>query len=356
MRGWWWLWSTCPGLGAVRMAALRALAIEQKVDLDELWNWPASQLQLALGWPNSLMAAIDRHRCRSGPTPDLAVPSDVLLPMDPHWPASLDRLERPPVALHVLGDRGLLPSLARRHAIAVVGTRAASSHGLAMAERLGSCLAEAGWPVLSGLAEGIDAAVHRGCLSTGGAPVAVLGTPLNRTYPSHHVALQHAVGVQGVLLSELRPGQRVLPGHFAARNRLIVAMAAALVVVECPERSGALISARLAHSLQCPVWVIPADASRWSARGSNRLLRNQATALLSPEDLIDQIGAGPWQLDAVGADKSGVLAALGDGANLDELVSTLNRPAASLMPELVSLELSGRVVCESGFRWKPAQR
>jgi len=118
------------------MAALRAWAIEQKVHLDELWNWPASQLHLALGWPTSLMAAIDRHRCRSGPTPDLAVPSDVLLPIEPHWQASLDRLERPPVALYLLGDRGLLPSLVHRHAIAVVGTRAAFSHGLAMAERL----------------------------------------------------------------------------------------------------------------------------------------------------------------------------------------------------------------------------
>ena len=99
---------------------------------------------------------------------------------------------------------------------------------------------------------------------------------------------------------------------------------------------------------------MPDLASRWSARGSNRLLRNQATALLSPEDLIDHISAGPWQLDVVAANKTGVLAALGDGASLEELVSTLNRPAERLMPELVSLELSGGVVCESGFRWKPA--
>ena len=99
---------------------------------------------------------------------------------------------------------------------------------------------------------------------------------------------------------------------------------------------------------------MPGLASSWSARGSNRLLRNQATALLSPEDLIDHIGAGPWQLDVVAANKTGVLAALGDGASLEELVSTLNRPAARLMPELVSLELSRGVVCESGFRWKPA--
>ena len=356
MRGWWWLWSGCPGLGAARMAALRAVSIEQCAGLDELWNWPRARLQLALGWPDSVMASFDRYRSRSGLSPDLTVPVDVLLPMDPTWPTSLNRLERSPVALHWKGDEGLLMPLAQRRAIAVVGTRAASSHGLQMAERLGRSLAEAGWPVLSGLAEGIDAAVHRGCLSAGGAPVAVLGTPLCRTYPSHHVALQESVGDEGLLLTELRPAQRVQPGHFAARNRVLVAMASALVVVECPERSGALISAKWASALKCPVWVIPADAARWSARGSNRLLQNQASALLTPEDLIDQLGSGPQQLEEVECNNAGLLKALGEGANLDELVATLSRPAAGLVSDLIALELSGRVVCESGFLWKPSQR
>ena len=356
MRCWWWLWSGCPGLGAARMAALRAVSIEQDSGLDELWNWPGPRLQRTLGWPDSVMASLDRYRSSLGLSPDLTVPVDVLLPMDPTWPTSLNRLERPPVALYRQGDDGLLPSLAKRRAIAMIGTRAASSHGLQMAEQLGRSLAEAGWPVVSGLAEGIDAAVHRGCLSAGGSPVAVLGTPLSRTYPSHHIALQESVGTQGLLLTELRPGQRVQPGHFAARNRLLVAMASALVVVECPERSGALISARLASTLNCPVWVIPADAARWSARGSNRLLQDQAAALLTPEDLIDQLGCGPQQLNEVDCNITGLLDALGEGANLDELVATLNRPAPGLLSDLVSLELSGRVVCESGFLWKPSQR
>ena len=143
------------------------------------------------------MASLDRYRSSLGLSPDLTVPVDVLLPMDPTWPTSLNRLERPPLALYRQGDDGLLPSLAKRRAIAVVGTRAASSHGLQMAEQLGRSLAKAGWPLLSGLAEGIAAAVHRGCLSAGGSPVAVLGTPLSRTYPSHHIALQESVGTQG---------------------------------------------------------------------------------------------------------------------------------------------------------------
>ena len=355
MRGWWWLWSGCPGVGVARMAALQAVAAEQKLTLRDLWAWPLRRLQSALGWSDALMARIDRYRLQRGMSPDLAVPLDVVLPMDDAWPGSLNQLESPPLALHCQGDTTLLPLLAQRRAIAVVGTRAASDHGLEMADRLGRAMAEAGWPVLSGLADGIDAAAHRGCLAAGGVPVAVLGTPLNRTYPRHHIALQAEVSEQGLLLSERRPGERVQPGHFASRNRLLVAMAQALVV-ECPERSGALISAQLATDLQCPVWVIPADAARWSARGSNRLLREQASALLAPEDLIDHLGHGPRLPLTKASSQIGLLQALGEGASLDDLALRLQRPSASLAQDLLALELSGQVLCESGFLWKASRR
>ena len=356
MRAWWWLWSGCPGVGAARMAALQAVAHEQNLTLCDLWFWPRQRFQSVLGWSDALMARLDRYRTQRGASPDLDVPMDVVLPMDAAWPRSLNRLANPPLALHCKGDSGLLPLLAKQQAIAVVGTRAASDHGLDMADRIGRAMAEAGWPVLSGLAEGVDAAVHRGCLAAGGIPVAVLGTPLNRTYPRHHETLQTEVSAQGLLLSESRPGQRVQPGHFASRNRLLVAMAQALVVVECPERSGALISARLAAELHCPVWVIPADAARWSARGSNRLLREQASALLAPEDLIDHLGHGPRLPLTKASSQIGLLQALGEGASLDDLALRLQRPSASLAQDLLALELSGQVLCESGFLWKASRR
>jgi predicted Rossmann fold nucleotide-binding protein DprA/Smf involved in DNA uptake len=154
-------------------------------------------------------------------------------------------------------------------------------------------LAAAGWPVVSGLAEGIDGAAHEGCLAAGGAPVGVLGTPLDRTYPRHHRALQQQVAHQGLLVSEWPVGAPVRPGHFASRNRLQVGLARALVVVECPLASGALHSADLAWAQGLPLWVVPADAARLSALGSNRLLARGATPLLTPSDLIDQLGPGP---------------------------------------------------------------
>ncbi len=208
-------------------------------------------------------------------------------------PRCLDDVQAPLSGLYVEGDRSLLRHIHARTAIAVVGTSSSSDHSLAMAEELGRGLAEAGWPVLSGLAEGIDAAAHRGCLARNGAPIKVLGTPLDRVYPAQHRSLQQQVGRQGLLISPSRSGCRVRPGHFAARNRWLVAFAQALVVVECPQRSGALISARWASLLQCPVWVVPGDARRWSCRGSNALLRDGATSLIHPEDLLASIGEGP---------------------------------------------------------------
>ena len=151
----------------------------------------------------------------------------------------------------------------------MVGTRSQSPHCLQIADRLGRAPGQADWPVLRGLAAGIYAAVHRGCLAVKGSPVAVLGTHLDRFYPSQHRELQSAIGRSGLLLSERFPGETPRPCHFAARNRLMVAMASMALSVEFPERSGVFISARYAAELGCPVGVVPSDAGRRSARGSN---------------------------------------------------------------------------------------
>ena len=335
------------------MAALQAAAAEHDVGLDQCWAWSRERLALVLSWPEALLEKVERYRQQQGASPQLKIPSDVLTPLDELWPQALNRLDRPPLVLHQQGRAEVLDWIGQGRAVAVVGTRAASDHGLRMAEHLGTVLAEAGWPVVSGLAEGIDAAAHRGCLAAGGVPVAVLGTPLDRVYPRHHQSLQKDVAENGLLLSERRPGESVQPGHFAARNRLLVCLSCALVVVECPDRSGALISARLAAEQQCPVWVVPGDAGRWSSRGSNRLLQNTAAPLLSPQELVEHLGPGPCH--QVKATAVALMKALGSGASIEQLQQTLKLPAGRLASDLLALELAGQVVCESGFLWKPCR-
>jgi DNA processing protein len=335
------------------MAALQAAAVERGVGLDDCWAWSRERLAQVLSWPDPLLDKVERYRQLHGSSPQLKIPSNVLTPLDQIWPQGLDKLDRPPLVLHQQGRADVLAWLGQRRAVAVVGTRAASDHGLRMSAHLGSVLAGAGWPVVSGLAEGIDAAAHRGCLAADGVPVAVLGTPLDRVYPRHHQALQEEVARNGLLMSEQQPGESVQPGHFAARNRLLVSLSCALVVVECPDRSGALISARLAAEQQCPVWVVPGDAGRWSSRGSNRLLQNAAAPLLSPKELVEHLGPGPCH--QANATAPALVKALGAGASIEQLQQTLKLPAGRLASDLLELELAGQVVCESGFLWKPCR-
>jgi DNA processing protein len=360
------LWSACPGLGWVSLRAIEA----HLGSLEAAWHAPLGDFPVLPGRGRQALAQFDRFRRRWGEAPlepwarQVQGGRHVLLPGDGACPPQLADLERPPLALHWRGRGSLWPCLARRQAVAVVGTRRPSRHGLAMAEALGRALAAAGWPVVSGLAEGIDAACHRGCLAGGGRPVAVLGTPLERVYPRHHGALQRQVGEQGLLISEHPAGTSVRAGHFASRNRLQVALAGAVVVVECPERSGALHSARLAWRQQLPLWVVPADVTRVSARGSNRLLGASASVLLEPADLVDQLGPGPLARSAgppqraatpapepMAADGS-LLRALGGRASLEELCARLQEPAASLAPRLLALELAGLVRAEPGLHWR----
>ena len=186
------------------MADLRRFCRDQAIGPDQLWGWSIERLGQALAWPAHCLRDVEIYRGEHGAAQKLDLLACALLPGNPAWPCSLDGVNSPPSGLYVEGDRSLLRHINARTAIAVVGTPSASDHALAMAEELGRALAEAGWPVLSGLAEGIDAAAHRGCLAGKGAPIAVLGTPLDRVYPAHHRSLQQQVGRQGLLVSSNR--------------------------------------------------------------------------------------------------------------------------------------------------------
>lgn len=361
-RLWWWLWSQCPGLGWARLNRLWA----RTPDPAAAWAVPAPELALLLGLPGRSAAALDRFRRAWGQQPlpaahaALRRQGPLLLPGDRALPEAVLALERPPLALHWRGRGSLWAPLRHCQAVAVVGTRRPSPHGLAMAEAIGAALAQGGWPVVSGLAEGIDGAAHRGCLAKGGRPVGVLGTGLDRVYPRHHSQLQRRVAAAGLLITEQPSGASVQPGHFAARNRLQVALARGLVVVECPEASGALHSADLAWKLGVPIWVVPADASKRSAAGSNRLLGDRASPLLDPAELLSRLGPGP--LCGAGAAAGlavracadpELLAAVGRGASLEQLCLALDQPVAAVSSRLLALELAGALRAQPGLCWQP---
>ena len=373
-RLWRLVWAQCPGIGWQRLRRLEGMF----GSLELAWQATEEELCHALGGRTQLsqrdLQQLTAYRSAQGPEPIGRPPSaeqrqqwatpGCLVAGDRAFPKALLSLDRPPLRLFWQGQGALWPRLRAQAAVAVVGTRRPSRHGATMARAIGRALAEAGWPVVSGLAEGIDAEAHQGCLEAGGRPVGVLGTPLERVYPRHHRALQAAVAKQGLLVSELPAGTPGRAGHFALRNRLQVGLARAVVLVECPQASGALHSANLAWELGMPLWVVPADASRVSAAGSNRWLGQGATPLLDPIDLLNSLGGGPLSAaKAAGAPaesqapllnrEAALLAALGAGASLDQLCERLRQSPAVLSERLLRLELAGLLRSEPGLWWRP---
>ncbi|WP_114993237.1 DNA-processing protein DprA [Synechococcus sp. UW179A] len=349
------------------MRQLCSAAANAPQGFQELWSCSLPTLQKQFGWPAAVMSSLERYRSSLGLKPCIKVPINVLLPCDPEWPACFERLERPPLSIHWRGSQDLLSLLSMQQAVAVVGTRRPSSHGLRMADNLGRALAQAHWPVVSGLAEGVDAAAHRACLEAGGCPVAVLGTPLHRVYPPEHRRLQQEVARAGLLITELRDSERVLRSSFALRNRLLVAVAKAVVVVECPENSGALHTAAVARSLGIPVWVVPGDALRESSQGSNALLQSGALPLIKAQALIHHLGPGPCgscleeshasalksnKLLRISSVQTRLLKLVDDDSSFDEMVHALQSKPERVAAELLKLELDGLVVAQPGLRWR----
>jgi len=180
-------------------------------------------------------------------------------------------------------------------AIAIVGSRRATPHGIDVARRLASGLAAAGFTVVSGLARGIDAASHRGALESGGRTLAFLGSGLDRIYPAEHLKLAEEIAGRGAVLSEFSFGTPPYRSHFPARNRAIAWIAWATIVVEAARDSGSLITAKLAADEGRSVYAVPGPVGERNAEGTNGLLRAGALICRGAgdviEDLAPQVGA-----------------------------------------------------------------
>ena len=212
--------------------------------------------------------------------------AECVLQGDSVFPAAFSALRSIPPVLWMAGT----PALAMQRSVAIVGTRAASTGGLRFAHELASACARAGVAVVSGLARGIDGAAHQGALDARGTTVAVLGTGIDVPYPPRHRSMQERIANEGLLLSEVPPGERGHAGTFPQRNRLIAALAEITVVVEAGRQSGALITARVAQELDRTVCAVPGAVHSPECVGSNALIRDGAQVICSPDDLLAELG------------------------------------------------------------------
>lgn len=284
----YWLWLTeLRGLkNQTRLALLRHFGTPEDVFYAD-----AGEILLTEGMSREQAVLLEDHRLD---TADRILADcqrldlRLLTIQDAEYPGRLKNIYDPPCLLYV---KGRLPAFDEEVAVAVVGTRDATPYGISSAEKLGYGLARGGAVVVSGLAKGIDAAATRGALRAGGITVGVVGNGLDVHYPYESRYLYEDVAAAGVLLSEYAPGTEPAKNHFPARNRILSGLSLATLVVEAPERSGALITADTAVEQGRDVFAVPGPIDAPNSVGCNRLIREGAVLTADAWDLLQEYEA-----------------------------------------------------------------
>ena len=271
-----------------------------------------------------------------------------LTPQSPSWPERLKSIPNPPSEIWLRGRSELLT---QEPCIAIVGSRSASGYGLDQAARFADALARAGFVVVSGMARGVDQAAHAGALAAGGATIAVLGNGVDDPWPRWSGL--NDLSERGLLLSEFPPEQKPRRHHFPLRNRLIAALADAVLVIEAAHASGSLITAHWALDMGREVFALPGRVDHAMATGTLRLLREGARAVGSPAQLLTDLcyeadpGSVPVPSQAPrpqNEDAARIFDTLqGETLDINELAQRTCLPIPAVLAHVAQMELGGLV-------------
>jgi DNA processing protein len=324
--------------GPEGLASLRRVAPEAADGLESLRRHD----------PRALAARIGRATTAAG--------GRVVTALDEAYPRALLTLDPRPPTLYVAGDDRAF----EERAVAVVGTRRASGYGLSVTAEVAHDLAEASVVVVSGLALGIDGAAHRAAVEVGGRSVAVLPSPIDRIYPPRHRSLARDIlRAGGALVTEVPTGASVGKPDFARRNRMIAGLAEAVLVVEAPDRSGALLTAAATVAVGRELYAVPGPITAMASRGCNRLIADQqATIVTSSGALLRQIGlargARPPVVRSLSEVEGQVLNRLLErSGSLEELVDRTHHPPSAVASALSLLEARGLASAFGGATFHP---
>jgi DNA processing protein len=344
----WVALSLAAGIGPVRFQRLLDVCGDARA------AWRASELELAAaGLERRTADSLRELRRKASPSAIAArleqLGIDALTLLDAGYPGNLRQIADPPPVLFV---RGAIEAC-DAHAVALVGTRRATSYGRLVAERLAAELARAGVTVVSGLAKGVDTAAHRSAVDAGGRTLCVLGNGLDQVYPPENARLAERVldTRAGALVSEFAPGVPPDAVNFPRRNRVIAGLAQATVIVEAGERSGALITADFALEQGRDVLAVPGSIVSPMSAGANELIKQGAIPVTSASDILNCLNADapatPSTVVArgmpkLGAQESCVWEALDvDPRHVDEVARALGQAAGDVSATLAMLELKG---------------
>jgi DNA processing protein len=342
------------GIGAARLRAM----LDFFGDVQSVWNAPADALKNA-GLPISIIENLVKFRsnvCLDEVYERIQKQNiQVLIWDDDDYPVRLREISNSPPVLYV---RGKLTD-EDEWSVAIVGTRRISPYGRQVAERIASKLASSGLTVVSGLALGVDTVAHQSSLSAGGRSLAVLGSGVDRIYPSQNRALAEKLIERGALVSDYAPGTPPEANNFPPRNRIISGLSLATVVVEAGLKSGALITANFALEQGREVFAVPGNIFAPQSRGPNRLIQNGANPLLDPQQILEVLDLTrvTEQREArvvlpSNATEAQLFEILGhEPMHVDDMSTQTELPIDKVIATLAFMELKGMVRQVGGMRY-----
>ncbi|MBC7803365.1 MAG: DNA-protecting protein DprA [Candidatus Parcubacteria bacterium] len=352
LAGWLQLTLT-PGLGA---ATIRKLLLQFGLPEKVL---AASRPELAPIMGTDALRALDSHEVSQAVEQALAwlgLPGNAIVTLaDEAYPRLLLEIADPPPILYCRGRTELL----NRPALALVGSRNATAQGTSTAELFGRSFSVAGLTIVSGLAQGIDAAAHRGGLAGEGSTIAVLGTGADLVYPRGNATLAAEIADRGLLLSEFALGTKALAHNFPRRNRLISGLTQGCLVIEAALASGSLITARAAAEQGREVFAVPGSIHSPLSKGCHELIKSGAKLVETAEDVLAELAAirrtgfattrASAPAPSTGRADEPLLVCMGfDPVDVDSLCARAKLPAETVSAELLQLELAGRVAVLPG--------
>lgn len=369
-RAYWLAWSQIDRVGPVLLLRLK----QHFGTLADAWKASAADLQKVQGLGYQIVSGVITARSQINPKQFLEEHSK----KNPHfwtladidYPRLLQEIPSPPPVLYYRGLVEPKENLGTKPMIGIVGTRDPTEYGRHWTRKISTTLAKHGFTVVSGMAKGIDTEAHRSCLEAGGRTIAVVGTGVDVVYPWENSSLYEQIQKQGLVVSEYFAGTKPNTTHFPRRNRIIAGLSRAILIMEAPSKSGALITAYQANEFCRDVYVLPGRLDDERSEGCLSLINKGAQIILKDErQLLEMLGEIP-QLDAVEQlslfppetptptlqlqpELAQVLQALTfEPTSFDVIVQQAGLAAGSVSSALLQLELLGLVSQLPGMRYR----
>jgi DNA processing protein len=366
-RKYWLAWSQISGIGPILIQRLQ----QHFSNLETAWKASPGELRKVEGFGIQTLEKVVQQRFRLNPEQLLSQHQEInplfWTPADPEYPQLLREIPTPPPLLYYRGEIDLQENLGQKPLVGIVGTRQPTEYGIKWTRQISTALVKNGFTVVSGMAKGIDTESHSAALKAGGRTIAVMGTGVDVIYPYKNRDLYQQILKSGIVISEYPAKTPPNPTHFPRRNRIIAGLSRAVLVMEAPLKSGALITATYANEFSRDVYALPGRIDDQPSQGCLKLI-SQGAGLINHElkELLIMLGAIP-QIDMeietplvksppipnLAPELQQIINILAiDALSFDFIIQKTGMNAAIVSSSLLQLELMGLVTQLPGMRYQ----